>query len=299
MSSPASDRNNMAPTPAKTKMNKKAMRPAVPMPPMPRAADPSGEPGSVRKIVPSGNAREILLDNIGVKYRLLTEDQRTLKGRVLGVFSGGGMEAEFWALRNLSLQVRQGDVLGVVGANGSGKSTLVRVMSRIIEPVEGRVEIRGSISPMLELGGAFNYELTGRENSYLQGSLHGFKRDQMTELLPEIQAFADIGPFFDVPVKTYSTGMMSRLAFAVAVQTKPDILLVDEVFSVGDENFQRKSALRMRKLIDQGVIVVLVTHNTGLIRQLCNRAVWLDRGALMEDNKPNEVVDSYLRHVTR
>jgi len=269
------------------------------MPPMSRPALPGGEPGAVRRVVASGEAREILLDNIGVKYRLLTEDQRTMKGRVLGIFTGGGMEAEFWALRNLSLQVRQGDVLGVVGANGSGKSTLVRVMSRIIEPVEGRVEVRGSISPMLELGGAFNFELTGRENCYLQGSLHSYKHDQMTELLPEIQAFADIGPFFDVPVKTYSTGMISRLAFAIAVQTKPDILLVDEVFSVGDENFQRKSAMRMRKLIDEGVIVVLVTHNTGLIRQLCNRAIWLDRGALMEDNKPNEVCESYMRHITR
>lgn len=289
----------MAPTPGRTKTQKKASRAPVSMPAMPRPVVVS-EGGSVRKVIPSGDAREITLDNVGVRYRLLTEDQRTLKGRVLGMFSGAGnLEAEFWALRNLSLQVRQGDVLGVVGANGSGKSTLVRVMSRIIEPVEGRVDVRGSISPMLELGGAFNPELTGRENTYLQATLHGLPHAAVTELLPEIQAFADLGPFFDVPVKTYSTGMVSRLAFAVGVQTKPDILLVDEVFSVGDENFQRKSAMRMRKLIEEGVIVVLVTHNTGLIRQLCNRAIWLDRGNLVEDNKPNEVVESYLRHITR
>ncbi len=290
----------MAPTTAQTK-TKKGSRGPLSMPSMPtQASGSAAEPGPrLRKIVPAGDAREIVLDNVGVRYRLLTEDQRTLRGRVLGMFSGGGMEAEFWALRNLRLHVRQGDVLGVVGANGSGKSTLVRVMSRIIEPVEGTVDIRGSVSPMLELGGAFNHELTGRENAYLQGSLHGIRHDDMTRLLPEIQAFADIGPFFDVPVKTYSTGMISRLGFAIAVQTQPDILLVDEVFSVGDENFQRKSAMRMRKLIEQGVIVVLVTHNLGLIRQLCNRAVWLDRGTMMEDDKPTSVVDSYLRHITR
>jgi ABC-type polysaccharide/polyol phosphate transport system ATPase subunit len=262
-------------------------------------ASAAERPVQRRAMSQSEGSREITLDNVGVKYRLLTDDQRTLKGRVLGMFSGGSMQAEFWALRNLSLQVRSGDVLGVVGSNGSGKSTLIRVMSRIIEPVEGRVDIRGSISPMLELGGAFNPELTGRENAYLQGTLYGLSHDEVTRLLPEIQSFADIGPFFDVPVKTYSTGMVSRLGFSVAVQTKPDILLVDEVFSVGDENFQRKSALRMKKLIGEGVIVVLVTHNVALIRQMCNRTVWLDRGTLVEDGAPNDVVESYLRHITR
>jgi ABC-type polysaccharide/polyol phosphate transport system ATPase subunit len=241
--------------------------------------------------------RGLSLSNIGVKFRLLTEEQRTMKGRLLGL-AGGGVktEAEFWALRNLSLEVRQGDVLGVIGSNGSGKSTLMRVMSRVIAPSEGGVEVKGEISPMLELGGAFNAELTGRENAYLQGSLHRIPLEEMKSLMSEIQAFADLGPFFDVPVKTYSTGMVSRLAFAAAVQTKPDILLIDEVFSVGDENFQRKSAMRMRKLIDMGVIVVLVSHSTAILRQVCNRVAWLDKGKLMEDGKPAQVIDAYVRN---
>ncbi|MBC8166180.1 MAG: ABC transporter ATP-binding protein [Bryobacteraceae bacterium] len=239
------------------------------------------------------------MSDVGVRFRLLTEDQRTLKGRVFGMFGGAPEHADFWAIRNFSLQVRKGDVLGIMGSNGSGKSTLLRVMSRVIPPTEGKVEVRGEISPMLELGGAFNAELTGRENAFLQGALHKISREEMAGLMSEIQAFADIGPFFDVPMKTYSTGMVSRLGFAVSIQMQPDILLIDEVFSVGDENFQRKSAIRMRKLIDKGVIVVIVSHGAGIIRQVCNRAIWLDRGGLMEDGKPAQVTESYLRHASR
>ncbi len=248
---------------------------------------------------PGVDAKHITLNSIGVKYRLMTDDQRTLRGRLIGMLNGSGATADFWALRNVSLTIGQGEVVGIVGGNGSGKSTLMRVMSRIIDPIEGQVDVVGEISPMLELGGAFSADLTGRENAYLNAALHRIGREEMTALMPEVQAFADIGPFFDVPVKTYSSGMVSRLAFAVAVQTRPDILLIDEVFSVGDENFQRKSAMRMKKLIDQGVIVVLVTHNTSLIRQVCNRAIWLDRGELKSDGKPGEVVEAYLRHVAR
>lgn len=238
----------------------------------------------------------LALTDVGVRYRLLTEDQRTLKGRLLGLAGGRNEQAEFWALRNFSLSVKQGDVVGVLGSNGSGKSTLMRVMSKVIRPTEGTVAVDGEISPMLELGGAFNPELTGRENAYLHGALHRIPRAEMDEIMPRIQAFADIGPFFDVPVKTYSTGMVSRLAFAVAVQSRPDILLVDEVFSVGDESFQRKSAIRMKRLIEQGVIVVLVSHSMGVIRQVCNRAIWLNRGTLMEDGSPMAVTEAYLRH---
>lgn len=238
----------------------------------------------------------LTLSNVGVKFRLLTDDQRTIKGNIFGLLGQRPEAAEFWALKNFSLQVSQGDVLGVMGPNGSGKSTLVRVMARIIAPTEGMLEVKGKVSPLLELGAGFNVELTGRENVFLHGALHKFSHEEMTERMPQVQAFADIGPFFDVPLKSYSTGMVSRLAFAIAIQMRPDILLVDEVFSVGDENFQRKSSMKMRKLIDQGVIVVIVTHSHTLIRQVCNRAIWMDRGGLVEDGKPNQVTDSYLRH---
>jgi len=263
----------------------------------------SGRASAVEEMVPTPalvneSPTGISLSQVGVKFRLLTEDQRTLKGRVLGMF-GAPESAEFWALRNLTLEIRRGDVLGIMGSNGSGKSTLMRVMGRIIDPTEGSVDVRGQVSAMLELGGAFNPELTGRENAYLVGALHRIPRDQMTAMMSQIQAMAEIGPFFDVPLKTYSTGMVSRLAFSLAAQAQPDILLIDEVFAVGDENFQRKSSIRMRKMIEQGSIIVLVSHSHALLRQICNRLIWIDRGTLMEDGSPNQVSEAYLRHASR
>jgi ABC-type polysaccharide/polyol phosphate transport system ATPase subunit len=235
----------------------------------------------------------IALSNVGVRYILLTEDQRSLKGRVLHLF--GAPTARFWALRDISLRIAPGEVVGIVGSNGSGKSTLLRVMSGVIYPTVGTVEITGQVNPLLELGGAFNLELTGRENAYLYGSIFRFSRERMDEIIPQIIAFSELGAFFDIPVKTYSSGMYARLAFSVATQLQPEILVIDEVLSVGDEQFQKKSFLRIQKLIDRGSIVVMVSHNSATIEQLCNRAVYLSQGAVVGDGRPRVVLAQYHR----
>ena len=238
----------------------------------------------------------LVLEGVGVRYRLLTEAQRTIKGRLFGLLSpGGGAPADFWALRNINLAIRPGDVMGVIGANGSGKSTLARVLSSVISPTEGRCTVRGSTTPLLELGGAFNPELTGRENTYLLGAIYKKSRAEMSELMQNILSFSELGPFLDVPVKTYSSGMVARLAFSVCAQLQPEILVLDEVLSVGDERFQKKSLIRMRRLIEKGSVVVIVSHNLDLLAQYCNRAVHLSHGEIVADGRPSEVVARYRR----
>jgi ABC-type polysaccharide/polyol phosphate transport system ATPase subunit len=252
-------------------------------------------PTSLKQVdtVETQGRQNIALSNVGVRYILLTEDQRSLKGRVMHLF--GTSTAQFWALQNISLNIAPGEVVGIVGSNGSGKSTLLRVMSGVIHPTVGTVAIAGRVGPLLELGGAFNGELTGRENAYLYGAIFRFSRERMDEIIPQIIAFSELGAFFDIPVKTYSSGMVARLAFSVATQLHPEILLIDEVLSVGDEQFQKKSFLRIQKLIDRGSIVVMVSHNSAMIENLCNRAVYLSQGNIVGDGKPKVVLAHYRR----
>ncbi|MGA2183530.1 MAG: ABC transporter ATP-binding protein [Bryobacteraceae bacterium] len=238
----------------------------------------------------------VVLQNVGVRYRLLTEDHRTIKGRLFGLLSPTAtLATEFWALRNVNLTIRRGDVVGVIGANGSGKSTLARVLAKVISPVEGSCTVRGRVTPLLELGGAFNTELTGRENTFLLGAVYQKTRAEMSELMPNILSFSELGPFLDVPVKTYSSGMVARLAFAVCAQLQPEILVLDEVLSVGDEHFQKKSLMRMRKLIERGSIVVIVSHGLDTLAQFCNRIIWLSHGEVVADGKPADIVARYRR----
>jgi lipopolysaccharide transport system ATP-binding protein len=244
----------------------------------------------------STDTDRIALTDVGVRYTLLTDEQRTLKGRILNLLSPTpAPSAEFWALQNITLQIDRGEIVGVIGRNGSGKSTLLRVMCRVIEPTVGSVSVQGDVSPLLELGAAFNLELTGRENAYLYGAMFKQNRERMDELIPKIVAFAELGSFFDVPIKAYSSGMVARLAFSVATQLRPDILLVDEVLSVGDESFQKKCLFRIRKLIDAGSIVVLVSHDSNLIGQLCSRAIYLSKGEIVEDGNSRTVTACYQR----
>jgi ABC-type polysaccharide/polyol phosphate transport system, ATPase component len=237
----------------------------------------------------------VSLENVGVRYLLVPENRRTIKGRVLGLFGSPSVSSEFWALRNFSLSVNPGEIVGIVGPNGSGKSTALRVIAGIIEPTTGTVNIRGRVNPLLELGAAFNHELTGRENAYLYGSIYRISRKEMDELIPQIAAFAELGVFFDAPIKTYSSGMVARLAFAISTQIQPEILLLDEVLSVGDEQFQRKSFFRIKKLISRGAIVFIVSHGMGHIQQLCNRVIYLSKGRIVADGKPSQVLAQYQR----
>ena len=200
-----------------------------------------------------------------------------------------------WALRDLSIQVRHGEVLGVIGRNGSGKSTLLKLLSRITNPTTGYAEIRGRVGSLLEVGTGFHPELTGRDNVYLNGSILGLDRASITRRFDEIVAFAEVERFIDTPVKRYSSGMYLRLAFAVAAHLEPEILLVDEVLAVGDAAFQRKCLGRMGRAAEEGRTVLFVSHNMTAVQGLCSRAIWLGEGELKDEGAPGAVVSRYLQ----
>lgn len=199
----------------------------------------------------------------------------------------------FWALRDVSLEVREGEVLGLIGRNGAGKTTLLKILSRITRPTTGWAEIRGRVRSLLEVGTGFHGELTGRENTYLSGSILGMGKREIDRKFDEIVAFSEIDKFIDTPVKHYSSGMYVRLAFAVAAHLEPEILLVDEVLAVGDINFQKKCLGRMGEVAREGRTVVLVSHQLNQIRRLCNRVVWVDGGEVRQAGPAHEVVSAY------
>ena len=202
-------------------------------------------------------------------------------------------EREFWALRDISLDVHQGDVLGVVGRNGAGKTTLLKILARITEPTSGCAELRGQVGALLEVGTGFHPELTGRENIYLNGGILGMSRQQIRAKFDEIVAFSEVEKFIETPVKRYSSGMFVRLAFAVAAHLEPEILIIDEVLAVGDINFQRKCLGKMEDVAREGRTVIFVSHNTGAVAELCTRAILLEGGRKMADGSVPEVLDAY------
>src|SRR4051812_26884176 len=203
------------------------------------------------------------------------------------------MVREIEALKEVSFEVKHGTVLGVVGANGAGKSTLVRTVAGILPPTEGRVEVRGRVSTLLALGVGFNRDLSGRENVVLGGLAAGLTREQLAAKYEEIVEFAELGEFMELPMRTYSSGMYGRLAFSVAVNMDPDILLIDEALSVGDARFRRKSFEKMRELCGQARTIVLVSHAMGSISELCDQAIWMHRGELRKSGEPDAVIDAY------
>jgi len=206
---------------------------------------------------------------------------------------------EFWALKNLSMSIGNGEVVGLIGHNGAGKSTLLKILSRITEPSAGYADVTGRVGSLLEVGTGFHPELTGRENIYLNGSILGMRRAEITTRFDEIVEFAEISRFLDTPVKRYSSGMSVRLAFAVAAHLEPEILLVDEVLAVGDASFQRKSLGKMNEVAKEGRTVVFVSHNLAIIQALCSRGVLLERGEVVTDAPIGAAIDSYLRTLER
>jgi lipopolysaccharide transport system ATP-binding protein len=225
---------------------------------------------------------------------------RTVARKALDVVRGrqvvqGDEIEEFWALKDVSFEVNAGDVLGLIGRNGAGKSTLLKILSRITEPTEGRVTLRGRVASLLEVGTGFHPELSGRENIYLNGAILGMSRAEIRRKFDEIVAFAEIEKFLDTPVKRYSSGMYVRLAFAVAAHLEPEILVVDEVLAVGDADFQRKCLGKMDEVSRRdGRTLLVVSHNMGVITSLCTKALWLDAGSVCERGRPDEVVGRYL-----
>lgn len=204
----------------------------------------------------------------------------------------------FWALKNINLEVSQGEIFGILGRNGAGKSTLLKVISKVLIPIEGRVWINGYISPLLQLGAGFHPELTGRENIYLNATLLGHSRNEIDERLEEIIAFAEIGDFIEAPLRTYSSGMNARLGFAVASAWQPDILILDEVLSVGDAAFQEKCFERMAAFRDSGATVLMVSHSISHVRELCKRALWLDHGEIQLLGAVDGIIDAYQQFLT-
>lgn len=203
-------------------------------------------------------------------------------------------ENEFWALRGVSFQLEAGDSLGVIGTNGSGKSTLLKLITGIMRPTKGKVNVYGRRSSLIELGAGFHPDFSGRENVYLNGMILGLDKSQIRKKFDEIVDFAEIEQFIDTPVKYYSSGMYARLGFAVATSVEPEILIVDEILAVGDMAFQQKCARRIEEMLGQGVSIVLVSHGVGDIRRICRRALWLHKGAPMMLGPADEVLDAYL-----
>ena len=232
----------------------------------------------------------IRAEHLEKRYRLRTGRAPTLKELVLRQIPSAEI---VYALRDVSFGVDRGQCFGVVGANGSGKSTLLKLIAGTAKPTTGTIEVEGRVSALLELGAGFHPDFTGRENAYLNGSLLGLSRKQTEAAMPKIESFAQLGRFFDAPIKTYSSGMAARLGFAVAVHVDPDVLLVDEVLAVGDEYFQHKCYAKIAEFRGAGKTIVLVSHDIGLIQRLCDRAIWLDQGRVAASGTVRDVATAY------
>jgi lipopolysaccharide transport system ATP-binding protein len=234
----------------------------------------------------------IVIRNISKKFRLFASPKERLL-EALHPF-GKRYHHEFWALRDVSLQIEQGEILGILGRNGSGKSTLLQIICGVMQATSGEVEAKGRIAALLELGAGFNPEFTGRDNIILNGAIMGFSRKEMLRRLPEIEAFADIGEYFNQPVKTYSSGMFVRVAFAAAIHVDPDILVVDEALAVGDAKFQRKCLMQIEKIRANGATILFVSHSLETITSLCSRAIILESGRLFDDGESKPIAEKYL-----
>ena len=235
----------------------------------------------------------IRVEDVSVTYRTSLEKKPTFKSTVVRIGRRERTVREIEAVKDVSLDIRRGSVVGIMGANGAGKSTLVRTMAGILPPTSGRVEVQGRVSTLLALGVGFDKDLTGRQNVKLGGLAAGLTRDELEEKYDEIVEFAELEEFMDMPMRTYSSGMYGRLGFSVAVTMEPDILLIDEALSVGDARFRKKSAQRMKDLCGGGRTIVLVSHALGTIQDLCDYAIWMHKGELRMWDEPDSVVDAY------
>ena len=240
----------------------------------------------------------IKLDNVSVTYKIPSERIRTFKEYVIRLLKRSLEKNNFSALQHLSLEVAQGEIFGIVGRNGAGKTTLLKVISRVLIPNEGRVRLNGMVYPLLQLGAGFHPELTGKENVFLNGTLLGHSREEIESRYLEIVNFAEIGNFINAPVRTYSSGMQARLGFAIASAWQPEILVLDEVLSVGDMAFQRKCFARMQEFRDNGTTVLLVSHSPDTIAALCNRAIWLENGKLKEVGDAKAIAENYRKNMS-
>jgi len=239
----------------------------------------------------------IKIDNVTMNFKIQKEHIQSLKEYVVNMFKGKLTYECFTALENVSIDIKKGEVVGIVGRNGAGKSTLLKAIAGVLTPTIGSIKINGVIAPMLELGAGFDSELTGRENIYLNGAILGYSKEFLQSKYEEIVEFSELADFIDQPVRTFSSGMMMRLAFSIATIVEPEILIVDEILSVGDSHFKIKSENRMRGLITGGTTVLMVSHVLPQIRELCNRVIWIEKGKVKMDGDTKIVCDEYAKEV--
>lgn len=238
---------------------------------------------------------ELMIDvnHVSMKFNLASEKLDSFKEYVIKSIKRQITFDEFWALNDVSFQVNRGDALGLIGLNGSGKSTMLKVIAGVLKPTKGQVTVKGSVAPLIELGAGFDADLTARENVYLNGAILGHPRSEMASYYGDIVEFSELREFMDVPVKNFSSGMVARLAFAIATIGIPDILIVDEALSVGDFRFQQKCEQRIQRMIDQGTTILFVSHSIEQVEKLCNKIVWLDHGNVKRSGNVKEVCEEY------
>ncbi|MEW6416543.1 MAG: ABC transporter ATP-binding protein [Nitrospirota bacterium] len=236
----------------------------------------------------------IQIQNVSVTYRIIKERRRSFQSYIINYLKGKRIRAEtLWALRNISLDVRRGESLGIIGHNGAGKSTLLKVISGVIKPVEGKIRVNGSIAPLIELSAGFDNELTGRENIFLSASILGFSRREIEEKYDNIIDFSELKDFINTPLRSYSSGMIARLGFSIATEVDPDILIIDEILAVGDAHFKQKSKERISEFRKKGITILFVSHSMEEIPNLCDRVLWLDHGDIRMMGDPVRIINEY------
>ena len=241
----------------------------------------------------------IEINDVSVRYRLAKEKPKTLQEYLIDRLKGKRHDYEdFWALRDLNIKVRKGETFGIVGRNGAGKSTLLKVIAGVLRPTGGQVSVHGKIAPLIELGAGFDPELTGAENIYLNASILGLSRSEIKERFPSIVDFSELNEFIFSPLKSYSSGMVARLGFSIATEVDPDILIIDEILSVGDKQFVTKCNERMRLFREKGTTMLLVSHNLVEIADICSTVLWMDHGGARMCGEPKTVIDEYLKSLT-
>lgn len=235
----------------------------------------------------------IVVDKMSMLFNLNKEKVDNIKEYFIKMLKGKLHYTEFWALKDISFTVEKGDRVGVLGFNGAGKSTLLKVIAGVLKPTEGSVKVSGVIAPMLELGAGFDMNYSGKENIFLYGATMGYSRKFIEEKYDEIVNFSELGDFINVPVKNYSSGMRARLGFAIATAVEPEILILDEVLSVGDAKFRKKSEAKIRSMFDKGITVLFVSHSVEQVMNICNKAIILDHGKLIAQGEVNEICAQY------
>lgn len=243
----------------------------------------------------------IILKNVSMKFNLGVEKDNSLKMIFINLFTPRKKKKKdyFWALKDIDFRINKGDVVGIIGANGAGKSTLLKVVSGVYKPTTGTVEVNGKISPMIELGAGFDPELTARENIYLNGAILGYSKEFLEEKFEEIVEFSELREFLDVPIKNFSSGMVAKLAFSISTIVDPEVLIVDEILSVGDIKFQEKSKNKMMSMIEGGTTVLYVSHSIDSIKELCSKVIWLDHGKIVKMGDAKEICDEYYKKLMK